>query len=101
MTVHELLATLVTVTMPRHIQNRAHRLAGRCQSDQQQREQRAQLAVAAIVERGGVVLAAGGAPGLAWVYDTDGELAATVCVGDLSCSCGYSGEGHLTSNGGG
>ncbi|EFN58954.1 hypothetical protein CHLNCDRAFT_50501 [Chlorella variabilis] len=43
LTLHELLLALLTKTVPRNIQNRAHMLAGRVTSNQQQREQRAAL----------------------------------------------------------
>ncbi|EFN53067.1 hypothetical protein CHLNCDRAFT_137356 [Chlorella variabilis] len=65
LTLHELLLALLTKTVPRNIQNRAHMLAGRVTSDQQQREQRAALWVQKLVERGAVVPAADSStPGL-------------------------------------
>lgn len=92
LSVYQLLSSLHTITLPRYQQNRAHQLVGRTKSDQRRQEERVQRIVEEIVARGGVVLVPGGAPGLAWVYDEAGELSATVCLGDLSCSCGYSGE---------
>ena len=93
LTLHELLLALLTKTVPRNIQNRAHMLAGRVTSDQQQREQRAALWVQKLVERGAVVPAADSStPGLTLVQQGEDAPPVHSCVGDLSCSCGYSGE---------
>lgn len=89
---HQLLSSLHTITLPRYQQNRAHQLVGRTKSDQRRHEERVQRIVEEIVARGGVVVVTDDAPGLAWVYGEAGELSATVCLGDLSCTCGHSGE---------
>ncbi|EFN51443.1 hypothetical protein CHLNCDRAFT_140162 [Chlorella variabilis] len=93
LTLHELLLALLTKTVPRNIHNRAHMLAGRVTSDQQQREQRAALWVQKLVERGAVVPAADSStPGLTLVQQGEDAPPVHSCVGDLSCSCGYSAE---------
>ena len=93
LTLHELLLQLLTKTVPRNIQNRAHMLAGRVTSDQQQREQRAALWVQKLVERGAVVPAADSStPELTLMQQGEDAPPVHSCVGDLSCSCGYSGE---------
>ncbi len=90
-TIHELIITLLTKTVARNIQNRALMLAGRTQSDQQRQEQRTQRIVDELVAGGAVQPPQeGSAPGLAWVQCSDS--ARMVCLGDLSCSCSYSGK---------
>lgn len=89
---HQLLASLHNVTIPRHIQNRAHQLVGRAKSGHVEQEERLQRIVDEMVGRGAVQEAPGPIPGRFFVYAENGAEHSTVCLGDLSCSCNYSGE---------
>ena len=90
-TIHELLQLLLTKTVPRYMHTRSLMLAGRCTSGQQQHEQRAARAVEEMVAAGAVHAAEeGGAPGATYVRTHQGNV--RVCIGDLSCSCTYSGK---------
>lgn len=84
--------SLHTVTVPRYLQNRAHQLVGRTKSGHREQEERVQRIVDETVARGAVQAAPGPTPGLFFVYAESGEEHNTVCLGDLSCSCNYSGE---------
>ena len=88
-TVHQLLDALLTVTVPRCMQQRALQLVGRASSDQLQREQRIEVWVQRLVGEGAVAaVVAGSDLGQATV---EGESSTVVYLGDLSCSCAYSG----------
>lgn len=87
-TIHALVDTLLTKTVARNMYNRGMMLAGRSISEQQRAEQKAQLQMEALVA-GGKVQAAS-PEGCTTVLCDKGNK--QVCVGDLSCSCAYSGE---------
>jgi hypothetical protein len=90
-TIQQLVHTLLTRTVARNMQNRALMLAGRTTSDQQRVEQRAQRLVDQLVDGGAVQVAqAPNQLGCATVKCQTGSV--TVCIGDLSCTCRYSGE---------
>lgn len=87
-----LINLLLERVVPASILRRRQALAGRgSSSDQRQREQRQQKWVKKLVDDGAVTPApAGSAPGLTSVRRSEDETL-TTCVGDLSCSCDFSG----------
>ncbi|KAL4430891.1 hypothetical protein ABPG75_006147 [Micractinium tetrahymenae] len=92
----ELVFVLLTRTVPRYMQQRAHQLVGRASSDQVQRSERVQRVVEKLASSGAVLPFPGeeeqGSKGFASVRcDTGGAM---VCLGDMSCNCSYS-EDHL------
>ena len=87
-TIQELVDTLLSKTVARNMHNRGLMLAGRTTSEQQRAEQRAEQWVEQLVA-GGAVHAAS-PEGSTTVRCESGSK--KVCVGDLSCSCSYSGE---------
>ena len=87
-----LVNVLLERVVPAAMQRRRQALAGRgVASDQQQREQRQRKYVQELVASGAVSAAPpGSAPGLTSVRTSE-EHVTTTCVGDLSCSCEFSG----------
>lgn len=87
-TIQQLVETLLSKTVARNMYNRGLMLAGRSTSEQQRAEQRAERQVEALVA-GGKVQAASPEGSTTVRCDSGNKR---VCVGDLSCSCSYSGE---------
>lgn len=87
-TIQQLVETLLSKTVARNMYNRGLMLAGRSTSEQQRAEQRAERRVEALVA-GGKVQAASPEGSTTVRCDSGNKQ---VCVGDLSCSCSYSGE---------
>ena len=91
-TLQRLVNVLLERVVPAAMQRRRQALAGRgVASDQQQREQRQRKYVQELAASGAVSAAPpGSAPGLTSVRTSE-EHVTTTCVGDLSCSCEFSG----------
>lgn len=95
--IQQLVDTLLTKTVPRNMQNRALMLAGRTVSDQQRAEQRIAKAVEGLVATGAVK----DVKELGRATVQCGSSNVHVCIGDLSCTCSYSGEeGRVQGQGG-
>lgn len=90
-TIQQLLDTLLTVTVARCMQQRALQLAGRASSDHVQRARRTEQWVQRLVSEGAVVPAAADSE-LGRATVEGGDSSHVVYLGDLSCSCSYSGE---------
>ena len=93
----ELCQKLVEEIAPAYVDRRCYMLAGRGTSTLANYQQRRQLAVRSLLSTPGAIFApttAGAAPGQAIICQDGGTIHTTV-LGDLSCTCGYSGEQHL------
>lgn len=91
--IQQLVDVLVSVCVPAAMKQRELQLAGRVRSDQLRRAQRLEETVAELASSGAVQpLPGAGIPGLTSVKKLHGGEA-KACLGDLSCTCAYSGEG--------
>ncbi len=90
-TIQQLMDSLLIVTVARIMQQRALQLVGRASSEHVQQGQRQEQWVQRLVSEGKVVpTPAGSELGQAVV---EGGSSHVVYLGDLSCSCSYSGKG--------
>lgn len=87
-TLQKLVWVLLEETHLRYVTNRGLMLAGRTTSEQQRSAAEEEAEVEALVASGKVRPAVVGIPDLTYNVGSN-----TVCVGDLSCTCPYSGEG--------
>lgn len=88
-TLQKLVWVLLEETHLRYVTNRGLMLAGRTTSEQQRSAAEEEAEVEALVASGKVRPAVVGIPDLTYNVGSN-----TVCVGDLSCTCPYSGEGR-------
>lgn len=89
-TIHQLITKLVGKVVVRHMMRRAQQLVGRASSSHVQIAKRTEAWVEKLVTKGRVRPTPGDTAGCAEVDQSDGPV--QVCLGDLSCQCGYSGE---------
>ena len=90
-TITQLVDVILTKTVPRYMQQRGQQLVGRASSDQVQMSLRIQRAVEQLVRSGAVVAEEQGSSygRVAVTGDCGGVI---VYLGDMSCTCSYSGE---------
>lgn len=89
-TIQQLVDTLLTKTVPRFMHQRAHQVVGRASSDQAASAERVRQVVEGLVSSGSVLpqdIPYATGIGRASVGDC------IVYLGDMSCTCSYSGEG--------
>jgi hypothetical protein len=86
----QLMDVLLIKTNSRHMQQRALQLVGRASSDQVQQGLRIQRIVDHLVNSGAVAKEEGSSCGRASVTSDSGS--AMVVLGDMTCTCSYSGE---------
>ena len=89
-TIHKLVVTLITATVVRHMRQRAQRLVGRLQSEQQRQAASKKEWVAELASNVQAASGPGAPPGLVMVR-TGSQSERRVSLGDLTCDFEYSG----------
>lgn len=92
-TIQQLVDVIIGVWVPCSMKQREQQLAGRTCSAQRKQAERREDIVAGMVASGAVEPApALGIPGLCDVKKLGGRGSVHACLGDLSCTCHFSGE---------